>query len=279
MSISNLLSPAPRWAPSRDMIIDSAMIGVVALLLMGIHFFVPSGIQNRMAFDYGRFNLWGPFTAAYVHADNQHLFTNIIGLFLTAGFASQLSRNLHERRWFQLSTGVFLIVLPILVSSTSYMITSHLNPDAAPVSRGFSSIVAGYVGLCFAGLLIHVKRRYSISSAQYLGQAVLILMMFELALIYGAGADLAVIGATLLGLVVSAGGLLLSGAWPTSASAQREVAIDAGIVCLVTMVIGLFVLMLFPVQVVSGNSATNILAHALGIVYGALLAGAIFVLK
>jgi membrane associated rhomboid family serine protease len=254
----------------QERIVDiAALTGIGAILLL-IHFVVPSSLQSRLAFEYDQVRVWAIYTAAFVHNSNSHLFANLFGYTITVSFSYSLCIKQARRRWFWLTLGVFLVVLPILTNLTSYAAFQAL--DIETTSRGFSGVVAGLVGFLLASLAGSLIDQYGIDNARAVGQGIFILLLGEVAVIYSGLPSVSVIAALLLGLTLAFGELgvkALRRTW--SEGERRSVMLESAFVSLHVVVLTIFVWLLFPVEITSGGSTTNIIGHAGGFLWGMIL--------
>ena len=158
------------------------------------------------------------------------------------------------------------------MSLSSYVLLGWFAPAATPVERGFSGVVAGFAGLVFVAFLVWVNREFGLAVTQAIGQMGVLLMFWELSVIYAGWIDVRVTALVAFGLALSWVLLLRAVSW-RDAWDRREawwgelrLAIGVGIV-LLTVVVALF-----PVDPVSGGTFTNIFAHGAGFVWGGLVA-------
>jgi len=257
----------------RRLVVDAGLLSLLAWVLVGIRVLLPSGLRAQLAFDHGAFIPWTLWTHAYVHDGWAHLLQNVGGFVAIAGVAYILCRVLNARRWFWVSTVAFLTVLSVLVSLSSYVLLGWFAPAATPVERGFSGVVAGFAGLVFVAFLMWVNREVGLAATQAVGQMAVLLMLWELSVIYSGWIDVRVTTLVAFGLALSWVLLLRAVSW-RDAWDRREawwteiwLAIGVGIV-LLTVVVALF-----PEDPISGGTFTNIFAHGAGFVLGGLVAG------
>lgn len=141
--VAYLMAETP---PSRREVVDFGVILVVAGLLTTIHFLLPDSLHQALVFDHERFRVYTLWTAAYIHASNTHLFSNILGFLLPTFYVYILCISVGEQRWFRRTFLVFLVLLPVLVSLSSYLIFSSRFPNLSPTSQGFSGVAAAFGG-------------------------------------------------------------------------------------------------------------------------------------
>lgn len=253
--------------------LDATLLLSIPLLLAAIHFLTPTSLQNTLAFDHTRFNVYTLLTAAYVHASNTHLFSNLVGYALTAIYTYALCLFANERGWFRRTLPIHLVALPILVNLTSYAIFAIQYPDADPVSRGFSGVVGGLGGFLLVTLYVFVKKRHDGELAWAVGLTIFLLLMQLIDLRYAGGFRLSVTGLVLLAGVLVFGQYARRGVEVPDGEARRDAVITAGAVGLVGVVLGVLILGLFPEAeaLVEGGTFTNVFAHAAGFVWGIVL--------
>ena len=262
-----------RPAGRRALLADGAILVVVAGVLVGVHLIVPAGVRGAMALDYARPDPLHAFTAAYVHLGDAHLRGNVVGVLLAGGFAALLAALVDEHRWFRLSTLAYLTVLPVLVGMTEATIVG-----GSVVGRGFSSVLAGFVGFVLVSPGVVVRRGFGF--APWVGwNAVAGLSVVSGGVILwatGVAFDATIVGVLGLGLLLVlatfARPALDRSAWPDDRETWRRLAGAATTVALVAAVVAAFAVGLFPADIARGDGVTNILGHFLGLVYGAVIA-------
>lgn len=249
-------------------ITDFAAILAIPILLTGIHFLIPDSIKHTFAFSHDQFTLYTPFTAAYIHAGRAHLFNNILAYLLTVFCAYRLCIAVNQRQWFWRTFVVFLLVLPILVSISSYIAFSVWFPNSSPVSRGFSGIAAGFTGFLLVTLGIYVRERYSPNLGIVLGISTFLVLMAIIDYIYAGRVRLVIAGLLGVGILLEVGNYLRQVEIDMDELVKREVFIDAGVIAVVGAVLIYMVITMFPAEISQNGSTTNIVAHALGFLWG-----------
>lgn len=259
-------------ASAREVLVDALAVAVVAGLLVGIHVLVPAGLRNEFALQYGQPDPFHALSAAYVHLTDAHLVGNLTWLLAWGGLAIALSHLAGERRWFRHSLLWLLTALPIAVGMTGAAIVG------GPVtSRGFSSVVAGLAGFGLVGVGVLLHRTFDVD--RWLAWNV----VAGLTVVVGAEILWLVTGAVspaIGGLLALAFGLTLvpvvRAGWRAGLPADRDgwwrllgAVLTTGVLGALVVV---FVIGLFPAELVGEGSVTNILGHYLGLVYGAVIA-------
>lgn len=257
-------------------IADLIAIGSVAGLLFAIHLLVPPAIHSQLTLIHDSVEPITLLTAAYVHLTDGHLQNNLLGYGSVAIMVYLTCLQIHRRRWFWTSVVALLLIVPVLVSLSSYVILTVQYPTAMQIeSRGFSGVVSGFAGFLFVALVAWVRTFYTGERAAYVGQIVAITLAAELLIIYTN--SLSIVEVTLLsvgiGLPLAALGYRTVTSWESSTAALSvHGALDTGYVVLVSIMLGAVVYGLFPEQIVTSGTVTNIYAHFAGFVWGALLA-------
>jgi hypothetical protein len=230
------------------------------------HFLTPESLKQTLAFSHDQFTLYTLFTAAYVNGQ-AHLVGNIVGYLLTTLYTYMLCIAVDERRWFWRTFVVFLLVLPVLVSLTSYAVFSAWFPSVSVVSRGFSGVVAGFGGFLLVALAVYIRKRYSAQLGIVVGTSSFLTLMAMIDYIYAGRVRLVVGGLLAVGIALEVGSYL----WQTEIdleNLERQVFVDAGAVGLVFVVLAHIVVAMFPAEIAQNGTATNIIAHAMGFLLG-----------
>lgn len=256
----------------RQLLTDGVTIFILLpSLLAAIHFLVPIPIQTQLALDYANPNPLTPWTSAFIHNSDAHLYGNLMGGFGGALVAYILCLDVGKREWFRRTVVAFLVVLPVAVNLASLALFWYLGVTGV-TGRGFSGVAAGFAGFTITALVVWVREHYS-GVEGYVLMLVVALLGVEIFLIYGAVPSIP--GLLLFGVAVILGvsgigyQVCSGGDWETDGVGQHAARIMfAG---LVVVFIGVFVLVLFPMNLVEKGSSTNIFAHLAGVIFGGLL--------
>ncbi len=176
-----------------------------------------------------------------------------------------------ERRWFWRTFVVFLVALPILVSLSSYVVFSTWFPEASPISRGFSGVVAGFAGFLLVALAVYVRKRYSTELGGVVGVSSFLVLMATIDFIYSGRVRLVVGGLVAAGIALQVGSYVWQAEVDLEELDRSRVAQDVWAVVLVFAVLGYIVVSMFPAEVVQDGGFTNIIAHAIGFLLGVIL--------
>jgi len=249
-------------------ITDFAAILAIPILLAGIHYLVPGSVKHTLAFAHDQFTLYTLLTAAYIHAGQAHLFNNILAYLLAAFYTYWLCMAANHRRWFWRTFGLLLLLLPILVSITSYTAFSMWFPKLSPVSRGFSGVTAGFAGFLLVSLAVFVRERYSKTLGNVLGSFIFLVVMATIDYIYAGRIRIIMGGLLAAGIMLMVRLSLQEVEIDLDNLERREVLIDAGYVTLGWAVLISMVIAMFPAEISQNGSTTNIVAHAMGFLLG-----------
>ncbi|SEO87658.1 hypothetical protein SAMN04487948_106112 [Halogranum amylolyticum] len=266
---------SPRSRPGRP----NAGVGVgilasVATLLVVVHELLPAATQARLAFDHGSPAPHTLLTAAYVHVDDAHLFGNLVGYVVVAVVTYLVCRQLDRERWFWSTTALLLVVLPVLVNLVNYLTLTTWFPWMTPTNRGFSGVVAGFGGFLLVTVVVLVANDYGRPVAIYVGEAVVLLLLAEVTVVYAGSLPPLSVGLVLLGLGTAGLGIRLEvrrGRVPVERP-RRQLLVDALFVASLVALIAVLVYGLFPTTLVVEGRLTNVFAHAVGFLFGASLA-------
>lgn len=263
----------PSRPDARATAVDVAALLAVAGLLVGVHLLVPAAVREELTLHYARPDPLHALTAAYVHLDAAHLRGNVVGYLAAGGFAYLLARVAGERAWFRLSLLAYLTVLPAGVGMTTAWLV-----DAAVVGRGFSGVVAGFVGFVLVCPGVVLRRAFGLPA--WVGwnavAALTVVVGAEILWVIGGTVTPAIGLVFVAGLAATLGLFVRPALDPANRPAGREdwarLVGSAATVGVVAVVVSTFVVGLFPADIVGEDSVTNILGHYLGLVYGGVLA-------
>lgn len=266
---------APSTRPdARPLLVDLGLLGAVAVVLVAVHSLVPAGVRNGLALQYADPDPFHAFTAAYVHLTDAHLRGNVAGFLLAGGVAAWLAHLAGQRRWFHLSLLACLTVLPVAVGMTAAAVV-----DAGVVSRGASGVVAGLVGVVLVSPGVVFRRAFG--SPPWVGwnavAALVIVVGAEIVWVVRGTIPPVIGGVLAVGLVLTLGQFAVRARHLGAVGVEGDFPqslVGAVLTALVVLaVLTAFVVGLFPAELVGADGVTNILAHYLGLVYGAVIAG------
>lgn len=258
-------------APSRREVVDFGTILGVAGFLVAIHFLLPDSLHQALVFDHGRFQLYTLWTAAFVHAGNAHLFSNVMGFLLPTLYIYVLCLAVNEQRWFRRTFFLFLVMLPVLLSLSSYEIFVIQFPGLNPTSQGFSGVAAGFGGFLLVALSVYVRNRYSRELAKAVGISIFLFLMLLVDVIYAGKIRPIVAGLVGLGVVLQISAFFWEYGNNLGGTEQHRLLVDSAAVILVFAILIYIVVALFPANIVANGRTTNIFAHGIGFLLGIVI--------
>jgi len=252
-------------------LINLSVVFIIPALLALIHFTIPASLQQQLVFDHADISPITFLTASYLHASNAHLYGNIVGYLLGALYAFALALFVSRLDWFRRAFAANLLLVPIFVHATDYVIWSTQYPEAEIVSRGFSGVAAAFTGTLLVALYVYVDERHGSSAAYAVALSLFLLLMQLIDVRYAGGFRLEVAGLVVAGIALVGGSVV----WERRGDLEvgRDVVVSGGLVVLVAAVLGYTVFMLFPApaDIVNGGGVTNVYAHAAGLLFGLMV--------
>lgn len=186
----------------RSVAVDTLPLAGLLIAIISIHILLPASFREQFVFSFDAFEPHTLLTAAYVHLNDAHLWSNVRGFCYTVPFAYLLCRLQGRRRWFWTSTLLFLTILPVLTQLTSYAAWTLSGVDGITI-RGFSGVVSGYAGFVLAAHARDLTDRYDRWTVLYAVEGVVLLLLGVLLYRYPQTRSPAIIGL----LVLTVGGL------------------------------------------------------------------------
>lgn len=258
---------------------DAGALLALPIGLVVIHLVVPAAVRERWAFHFHEPSLFAVWMSAFLHRTVGHLLGNLVLYALVVTTAYFLFRRWNRMDEFWIMLGGFLVIMPPIITMFEYAALWYFLdvPALAADSIGFSGIGHAYAGMLAAGLGWYTADRYTTEA----GVGVTFL-------IYTLGIAVVLTihrGLTTTALLTIGIGLLLSAWWIASGidwtgleAAGRSLedrVLDIGVliggITIVVIVVGAA----FPTAVIAGGTATNVVAHAAGLLNGFVLAGVV----
>lgn len=149
-------------------------IFVPALVLIGIHFLFPDSMAAL--FDRGspQSSLLVSYLSSFVHMNDAHLYSNVGTYLLVAILTYELSLRLLAARWFYVTSGLLLTLLPVLTAVSLYSIIELFYANQQIRFIGFSHIVSGFVAFSFVVFVTLLRLLYSSRSVFLAGGYILL---------------------------------------------------------------------------------------------------------
>lgn len=258
----------------RVLLRDLALLAALPAALALLHLFLPPSVHDALVFVHADPSPVTAWTAAFVHLDDQHLVSNVVGYSAAVLPAYLLFAYRDRRRAFWVALLAFLAVVPLVASTASYLVYKHVfHVSETAVSRGFSGVVAACYGLLYAGTVGFVRELSDWRRAVNFGLAVLLLVLVGI-LFRGGALEPVVAAVAGVGVVLVGSDLVPRDAWREPRRVLGQMAREPGSVLLIgycALVVVVMVPGLFPLNWVQGGQVSNVVAHGVGFGVGVLI--------
>jgi len=150
-----------RELQDRTRVADLCLLTLVPAVLVGVYL-TPASLRQSYLFEYTDPDLVSAFVSNLIHLDWLHLVVNLGMYVLVVSLVYVLDTLNGRRDRFYLVFGVFLGVLPVVLS---YLNLAAVRPA---VGFGFSGVVMAFVGYLPVALAEFIDRRLGIGSRRLL---------------------------------------------------------------------------------------------------------------
>jgi membrane associated rhomboid family serine protease len=254
--------------------VDIGVVVGIPAALAALYFFLPTPIQETLVFEFHDPRVWTAWTAAFIHLNESHLLSNVLGYAVAVIPAYTLFHRMGQRRQFWIAAGLIFVLTPFVTTAFGYWLL-HLRWGVmaeGATSRGFSGVVTALAGMLLAILTLFLAAEYDKYRA---GNAAVVTVLLGLGLVAAELDALTPVRVALLtiGLLTCLSGfvsrsLLLDWSrWPTLWTRNSEnlvYTIYSGVV------VCLFMLTFIPATSDEGMFS-NAIAHATGFTVGLVL--------
>jgi hypothetical protein len=144
-------------------LIDIVSLAVVPIVLVLVHFLLPTPIKEMFVFRFHNPTLTTAWTAALVHLDASHLASNLLAYSIGVIPAFFFFRKLGQRRRFWITAVLIFLLTPFVTTTIDYWFL-HLRWDLmaeGATSRGFSGVVTAFGGMLLAILTLFLGTEYN----------------------------------------------------------------------------------------------------------------------
>lgn len=265
----------------RTIAIDAAGLATIPAVLVGIYLFVPTGLQEQLAFAYGDPTLGTAWTATLVHYNLEHLMANVVGytLAIIPGYA--LYQYWGRRRLFWITIVVFLCAVPPLVATIDYFVWHKALAvvGTATTARGFSGVVFAFGGMLLAAVTLFLQDSYDRRLA--VGVFVGIFLLGEGSLLLKTSGSLSSVAGGIWAVGIALVGYDIV-PWhrcrqpQTLRVAVREHIIELYLVVSTALVVGVFMSGLVVMDPVRDTMVVNVVSHTAGFVVGLVGTGVVW---
>jgi len=250
--------------------LDLLLVTSIVAVLTMVHVLVPSSLQDQLALRPADPQWYTLLTAAYTHASYHHLQANLIGYLLAVCYIYWLCLYLERRQWFWQTTLGLLVITPLVVNSANVLLYGAYLPEINGATRGFSGVVAAFVGFLLISFAAAIREAHTAQLAQAIGVGLILLLLLLIDTVYAKTLRPRVAGLVVLGISVQAASVLYQRDWDkiveTSSHGQLLFQIAGG--SLIVLVLAILTLQMFPAELVVNNSFVNIFAHGIGFIVG-----------
>lgn len=274
--MSDATSDRPRLAfrRLRTPLLDAGGLAAIAAVLVALHLLVPPALHDRLILHHGDPSLLTVWTSAFLHQDDAHLRSNLLGYAIAVAPTYLLYSRWERRRAFWTTVTLLLLAVPFATGAVDYWLFGT-RFEVAPGfnSQGFSGVASAFGGMLLASIGLFVADEYDRITGVYAAELIVVLAFGLLAL--GSG----ILSPPLAGLIVL-GTVLLAGqfvplAWVRRpgrlADAIRENRGALFVVAYGGLAVCWIIPAIFPVDVVHGGTLTNVFAHGVGFGVGVVV--------
>ena len=249
---------------------DLLLVASIVAVLTTVHVLVPSSLQDQLALRPADPQWYTLLTAAYTHASFDHLQGNLIGYLLAVGYVYWLCLYLERRQWFWQTTLGLLIITPFVVNSANVLLYGTYLPELDGVARGFSGVVAAFVGFLLISFTAAIREAHTTQLAQVVGVGLILLLLLLIDTVYARTLRPIVAGLVVFGICIQAVPILYHRDWDILAQtrSREQLLFQIAGSSLIVVVLAILTLQMFPAEVVVGNSFVNIFAHGIGFTVG-----------
>lgn len=249
---------------------DLLLVASIVAVLTTVHVLVPSSLQDQLALRPADPQWYTLLTAAYTHASFDHLQGNLTGYLLAVGYVYWLCLYLEHRQWFWQTTLGLLIITPFVVNSANVLLYGTYLPEIGGVARGFSGVVAAFVGFLLVSFTAAIREAHTTQLAQVVGVGVTLLLLLLIDTVYARTLRPIVAGLVVFGICIQAVPILYHRDWDilVQTRSREQLLFQIARSSLIVVVLAILTLQMFPAEVVVGNSFVNIFAHGIGFTVG-----------
>ncbi len=257
--------------------LDLLLVASIVAVLTTVHVLVPSSLQDQLALRPADPQWYTLLTAAYTHASFDHLQANLIGYLLAVCYVYWLCLYLERRQWFWQTTLGLLVITPLVVNSANVLLYGTYLPEISGVTRGFSGVVAAFVGFLLISFTAAIREAHTAQLAQAIGVGLILLLLLLIDTVYAKTLRPIVAGLAVFGICVQAASLLYHRDWDTlvQTRSREQLLFQIAGGVLIVLVLAILTLQMFPAELVVDNSFVNIFAHGIGFIIGATVSAVV----
>jgi hypothetical protein len=177
---------------------------------------------------------------------------------------------LERRQWFWQTTLGLLIITPFVVNSANVLLYGTYLPEIGGVARGFSGVVAAFVGFLLISFTAAIREAHTTQLAQVVGVGLILILLLLIDTVYARTLRPIVAGLVVFGICIQAVPILYHRDWDilVQTRSREQLLFQIAGSSLIVVVLAILTLQMFPAEVVVGNSFVNIFAHGIGFTVG-----------
>lgn len=256
-----------------SILIDISLVVGGAIILSAIHFYVPLNLRQTATLTTADPTMETLISSSYVHLSDNHFFSSLVTYIASVTLTCILCHYLNRNSWFRCTFFGLTFIAPFFTSLFSLAILQLLFPTAVISTNGFSSVVAGFVGFLFVILYTFLRENHSHWTASY--AVILVSAIAVVLVIYRYVAPFPVFEFSIIAVSVCISAVGLGNQFLQTNRSLRTLMKTRLVltVALSFVIAGLclaFVSALFPATPTAGTGTTNVYAHGVGVVLGAI---------
>ncbi len=251
-------------------VLDVLLVAGIVAVLTTVTVLVPPSLQDQLALRPADPQWYTLLTAAYTHVSFDHLQGNLMGYLLAVSYVYWLCLYLERRQWFWQTTLGLLVITPFVVNSANVLLYGTHLPEIDGVARGFSGVVAAFVGFLLVSFTAAIREAHTTQLAQVVGVGLTLLLLLLIDTVYARTVRPIVAGLVIFGICIQAAPVLYHRDWETlvQTRSREQLLFQIAGSGLIVVVLAILTLQMFPAEVVVDNSFVNIFAHGIGFTVG-----------
>lgn len=259
-------------------LLDLAILSLVAAALAAIYYGLPLDFQIELAFDHSELDPITFWTSSFVHAHisgDLHLLSNLLMYSVTVTLAWALYVFHDDRQAFWRGLAFLFVIGPPIFSATSYIGFDVLLGASVGIDRGFSGIVGGIIGMLTISIVAVLEQALPKERAWYGAGLYLsvvsggLAVSISLPLIRWTMATAFVTCLVILGCSVYTG--RIEPGWMVSWATEHRLHAAILLCGVVASTFGFMVA--FPGEITNAGRTTNVFSHGAGLILGLFVGG------
>lgn len=266
------LPDGDRPVPDSEVVaFDVALLAFVPTGVIFFHILASSSLKSRLTHEIGASTPLSMFGHAFVHFSFEGMLWNVLGYVVLVSIGYGLAICIGERSWFVLSLAAIVATVPVAAGIIDGVVFESVAPATTISVRGLSAVVGGIAGLLFVVYLGLLRRVYDPTAVVLGGSALWIALVAAFADGYSSLPRVWVYSLPILAVViVGIEGMRRSGWSPRRIEMEKLRAVFPSTVIVTAALLAAIVVM-FPNDLHSGGTFTNVFGHAAGWTVGVVV--------